>query len=129
MGKELGKRALEKMNRVYAAGTRVEAVWVRGVDVGAKGTVKSVRKTGDIDVDFDRFGVMTVNHLSEIIRPTDKTPRCMLMMKREGEGAECKDDCSMCGWNPRVDSDRKAEIYHGGMAKRDGLMRLVLKSN
>lgn len=128
-GTNIGKKALENLNRMFSPGTRVEAVVVIGVPSGEKGTVKKVRATGDIEVEFDGHGDMVVRYPEEVIRVASGGCRCVLKMRRGGENSECDDDCNTCGWNPKVSARRKAAIQKGALSiRKNGIRYLSLKS-
>lgn len=130
MGKnKLGVRAYRTMLRLYDKGTRVEAVSVYGVNTGEKGNVISVQETGDIKVNFDKAGEVTVHYPTDVVRFVHYGSECYLRMKRDGEDAECKADCTKCGWNPRVDDARKKKIATVGLVRvKRGIRGLVLHS-
>ena len=130
MGKnKLGVRAYRTMQRLYDKGTRVEAVSVYGVPTGEKGNVICVQETGDIKVLFDKAGEVTVHYPTDVVRFVHYGSECYLRMKRDGEDAECKADCSKCGWNPAVDERRKEKIAVGGLSPiKKGIRGLKLRS-
>ena len=123
--KELGPREVERLRQLFEEGSRVAAVSVAGIESGAMGTVKCVRRTGDIEVVFDKYGEIVANYPLEVIRTVEKGYSCMLNMKRSGKGAECRDDCKRCAWNPAVNEKRK-EMLKEGMQSVNGKKRLVL---
>ena len=129
MGKnKLGARTYQTMQRLYGKGTRVEAISVYGVPNGEKGNVLSVQETGDIKVLFDITGETTVHYPTDVVRLVHFGNECYLKMKRDGKDAECRADCAKCGWNPKVDKQRRAQIENGGltMVKR-GIRGLALR--
>ena len=127
MGKnDICKKTYETLCALYDKGTRVEAISVAGVNDGSKGTVLRVRRNGDMEVEFDRYGTVLINYPDEVVRVVHMGSGCILKMKHDGVKAECRDDCKKCGWNPKVDKKRKEAIANGEMVKRHGVRHLVL---
>ena len=124
--KELGPREVERLRKLFEEGSRVEAVSVAGIAPGAMGTVKCVRRTGDIEVIFDKYGEIVANYPLEVVRIVEKGYSCMLNMKRSGKDAECRDDCKRCAWNPEV-GERRKELLKTGMKHINGKTVLVLR--
>lgn len=121
---ELDERIYDTLCALYEKGALVEAVSVAGIDDGTRGIVQSVRRTGDVQVDFDKYGEIIVQYPKEIIRVVHTGPGCILKMKRGSDG--CRDDCNRCAWNPLVDKKRRAAIHAGEMVRQGNLSRLVV---
>ncbi len=52
--------------------------------------------------------------------------RCLL--GKEGTSNHCKGACGTCGWNPKVEKARSAQIEANGLTLcSDGLQRLIIR--
>lgn len=122
----LSRKVLDELSAIYEKGSRVSAVLVGGIPEGARGNVLTVMKNGDVKVEFDNIGEITVKYPDEIIRVIHNG--CILGAKRGTKRfVECNDDCSVCGWNPSVEKKRKKAIENGELVRGSGgIKRLVL---
>lgn len=121
---ELDERIYDTLCALYEKGSTVEAVSVAGIDEGTRGIVQSVRRTGDVQVNFEKYGEIIVQYPQEVIRVVYAGVGCVLKMKRGSDG--CRDDCNRCAWNPMVDKKRRAAIHAGAMVRQGNLSRLVV---
>lgn len=124
----LVKSTYDNMCEMYGAGTRVEAVNVAGIRESSRGNVIKVLKSGDIRVNFDKYGEITVKYPEELVRVIHNGVGCNLGMKKgKKRYVECNEDCMTCGWNPAVEKQRKKAIDNGDMIDDNGVKRLVVK--
>ena len=123
----LDGRTLGALRDLYVPGAEVEAVFVAGVEAGARGNVKEVHQNGNISVIWKNGMEFEVQYPAETIRVVYKDTECMLKKKRGTKDGYCFDDCKYCGWNPQVSKQRKQNIRDGGLIKdENGLRHLVV---
>ena len=120
--------SLEQMMDVFDKGMRVEAVDVVGVDPGMRGMVRYVLDNGDIVVCWQNGDETQVKFgRGDIVKITKEVVHCSLGLNRGKNKDECLEDCSRCGWNPKIEKARRLAIQSGQMREdRNGIRRLVL---
>lgn len=124
----IDKDTLDTMRKVYAPGTKVEAVYVAGLDKGSKGTVKEVWSNGNITVIWGNGAELVVQYPKEKIKVVYENVGCILKKAKGSKEGECSDDCKRCGWNPKVEKQRRKAIERGEMVRgADGLKRLIIR--
>ena len=119
---------LEMLLGVYDKGMRVEAVDVVGVDAGTTGVVRYVLENGNLSVCWQNGDETQVRFgRGDIVKIVRENVVCMLGLKRGTKKDECMDDCSRCGWNPKIEKIRRMAIQAGEMrVNGNGVRGLVL---